>query len=183
MLTSKNKTFTEIVNLFILDNPDFKLSQEMKDFLLKIDNPNETFSASDGHKLYGYIFEIWSRQHNILLKPENSDKVQESLCIHAEILYRISQEIENFKNMQDSAILKDKWLSIWEYSLERLQLYSYHEICNNFNEKQYLRQNSFLKKLPSGWNEWEEFLSQNLTIILMPFGAIFLIVYAIFFDK
>ncbi|QOV23603.1 hypothetical protein [Anabaenopsis elenkinii] len=183
MLTSKNKTFAEIITPFIAANPDFKLSQEMNDFLIKIDTPCEIFSISDSCKLYELIFKIWSRQHSILLHPENSDKVQDLLPIHTEILYCISQEIENSKHIQDSTLLKDKWLSIWEYSLERLQLHSYHKICNDFNEKKYLKQSYFLKILPSGWDEWEEFVSQYLTIILMPLCVIFLIVYAIYFDK
>jgi hypothetical protein len=119
MLTSKNKTFTEIMNLFILDNPDFKLSQEMKDFLLKLDNENETFSTSDGRNLYRFIFEIWSTQHNHLLDASNDKKI-DLLPIHIEFLLEISQETRNYSTTRESSALKQKWLITWESSLSYL---------------------------------------------------------------
>jgi hypothetical protein len=182
MLNQDYKTFTTIIDTFLLANPDFQLSKSMKEHLFKIDNPNETFSTSDGYKLYSFIFKVWSIQHNILLKSENRDS-QELLHIHIETLYQISQKFENSKTIQNSTLLKDEWLSIWEYSFKRLQLYYSYGVCNDLNKKKHSKQSYILQRLPSGWNEWEGFLSQYLTIILMPFCVIILIVYAIFFDK
>jgi hypothetical protein len=120
MLNQDHKTFTTILDSFLLANPDFQLSQQMKKFLLKIDNLSETFSASDAYKLYELIFRIWTLQHNTLLNTQTMILKRSLLSNHISLLSQITQKIQNCEEIKDPVLLKQQCLLIWETSINDL---------------------------------------------------------------
>ncbi|MBD2296735.1 hypothetical protein H6G06_25440 [Anabaena sphaerica FACHB-251] len=187
-LNNLSTDFQDTIDKYtVLQSSSLQLGEFTKN-ILELDNiQDDSFSSKEYTFLYEIVFYIWQFQHQSMIdsvKDRNyrKDVLQEHLNV-------LTVVINNhlFHESEPCSSRKQDCLKAWDDSLELLQKYSSYGNCNNSTVEKYLAKNTLLDKTSSELGVFLEringFLDKYFNILVIPFGIISLIIYAVFFDK